>query len=137
MQCNECDSTIPATIRMPEYERYLHTLSSETDRHRFICALKAVAERLIRPFDFIPSPIRWTKLAPSQVRVLLEDAFRLGEVPSMFTLWKQLLLQHRSELKVLGHAAMNIELVALELALSNVCWPKRNIKEFNFNFRRG
>ena len=132
MQCNECDSTIPATIRMPEYERYLHTLSSETDRHRFICALKAVAERLIRPFDFIPSPIRWTKLAPSQVRVLLEDAFRLGEVPSMFTLWKQLLLQHRSELKVLGHAAMNIELVALELALSNVCWPKRNIKELNF-----
>lgn len=133
MQCNACDSTLPATTAMSEYERYLRTLSSETDKLTFISALKALAERLIRPFDFIPSSIRWTKLAPSQVRILLEDAFRLGEISCAYSIWQRLLLQHRDDLKVLGHTAMNIELAALESVLSQVCWPQRDVGELSFD----
>lgn len=129
IRCKACCTAVPAKIKVPEYERYRNSISSDAEERSFIFVLKALAERMIRPFDFIPTSIRWTKLAPSQVRDLLEDAFYLGGSANLLELWQNLLMKHRNHIEALGQAAMNIELGSLQFIIKQTCWLQHNIKD--------
>ena len=122
IKCKECQPKIPLTATKPEYAHYLQKLDSSNQREAFISALKTVAERMIRPLDFIPSKIRWTKLKPQQVESLLEDAFKLGGSANIAKIWVEMLSNHRSNLELLGKFAMTIELDSLQSTLERVFW---------------
>ncbi|MDO6566268.1 hypothetical protein Q4561_04305 [Alteromonas sp. 1_MG-2023] len=128
IRCKACCISMPETATMPKYERYLNSLGSDEEKASFISTLEVLAERMIRPFDFIPSSIRWTKLAPSQIMTLLEDAFYLGGNENLLELWQNLILNHRGNIEILGHAATHIELARLQTITKRTCWPRHNVK---------
>lgn len=132
IQCKECQPEIPLTATKPEYAHYLEKLCSSNEREAFIAALKTVAERMIRPLDFITSTIRWTKLEPKQVEVLLEDAFKLGGSANVTTIWLEMLSNHRSNLELLGKFAMTIELDSLKSTLGRVFWTYESDNQRDF-----
>lgn len=122
IKCKECLPEIPPTVTKPAFAHYLEKLDCRAEKQTFISALKAVAERMIRPFDFIPSSIRWTKLEPKQVEALLEDAFKLGGSANAAEIWLEMLSNHRNNFELLGKFAMTIELDSLQSTLESVCW---------------
>lgn len=133
IRCKTCCTSMPRTAAMPKYEYYLESLGSNAEKIAFTSALKALAERMVRPFDFITTTIRWNKLAPSQVSKLLEDAFNLGGSANLFDLWQHLVVKHRSDVAVLGQTALNIEMTSLQSVIKQSCWPKRNFEDDNGN----
>lgn len=129
IQCKACCTSMPRTTAMPKYEYYLESLGSDAEKIAFTSALKALAERMVRPFDFITTSIRWSKLPPSQICILLEDAFYLSGSANLFGLWQDLVVKHRSGVAVLGQTALNIEMTSLQSVIKQSCWPKRSFED--------
>lgn len=132
IKCKGCLPEIPQMATKPEFAFFLEKLECRTERQTFVSVLKAVAERMIRPLDFIPSTIRWKKLEPKQVEALLEDAFKLGGSANVADIWLEMLCKHRSNLELLGKFAMTIELDSLQSVLERVCWSYESDSQYQF-----
>jgi hypothetical protein len=118
IDCSEC--SIPGAL-LP-FEMALVDITEESQRQYFLGTLFNIAERLIRPLDFIASPLNWANGSVLQIRQLINDAYIVSLDLHARATWLSMIAEHRQQFWVLGDSVQRLNSDSLSTILSKVSW---------------
>ena len=121
------DPSISTTSLKPNYWSHLCALSAKYERGDFLHNIFSIADKLIRPLDFISTSLKWPELPCYKVEEILEDAYRIGGHPDVVNIWNEMIREHRKVLNTFNLDAPEYGLPELNGILNNVDWKNKSI----------
>ncbi|GAC27860.1 hypothetical protein [Brumicola pallidula] len=122
--CSECTECNTAESLLP-FEIALLDIAGGSQRRYFLNVLFTIAERLIRPLDFITSPLNWAKGSVFMVRQLINDAYILSLDECARVTWLKMIAEHRQQFSILGDSVQEINCHSLNIVLSKISWQPK------------
>jgi hypothetical protein len=119
--CNGCKECSSSGALLP-FEMALLDIAEESQRRYFLSVLFKIAERLIRPLDFIASPLNWAKGGVLQIRQLINDSYILSLDEHARVTWFRMIDEHRLPFEILGDSVQQINCHSLSAMLSKISW---------------